>query len=333
MVNKISLVEAALKRLAEHARDCRLCPRECGVDRAGGVLGYCEEGPSLRVSHSLLHFGEEPVLSGPGRSSANSAEKGRQRQGSGTIFISGCHLRCAFCQNYQISQLEAGEEQTPADLARSMLDLEDQGAANINLVSPTHMLLPILEALHTALNEGLTLPVVYNCSGYESVQVLRCLEGIVDIYLPDLKYASPALSGSLSGAPDYFDKTRAALTEMYCQQPVLETDSIGLARHGMIVRHLILPGHVEDSCQVLDWLGHHLSLSVGLSLMSQYLPCFNAPPDLQRTLQADEYRRVQSHAERLGFESLFVQPESFEQGEHLNPDFTRDNPFDWRGLK
>jgi putative pyruvate formate lyase activating enzyme len=330
---KISLVEAALERLDEHARDCRLCPRECGVDRTAGERGYCGAGDSLRISHCLLHFGEEPVLSGVSDCGRDGTGPTSLRKGSGTIFFSGCHLRCVYCQNYQISQQGIGEDRTADDLARAMLDLEAQGAANINLVSPTHFLLPLLESLRIALDKGLSLPVVYNCSGYESDRVLRSLEGVVDIYLPDLKYASPILSGTLSGAPDYFETAKAALTEMYCQQPVLETDSEGMALRGLIVRHLVLPGHVEDSFRVLDWLGRDLSLSVGISLMSQYLPGFEAPQGLNRALTAEEYRKAQAFAESLGFESLFVQPEPFVRDEHLNPDFTREKPFDWRELK
>lgn len=328
---KKSLVEAALERLAGHARNCRLCPRECGVDRQAGELGYCGADHSPRISHALLHLGEEPVLSGVsdcGRDRDGS--KGRRR-GSGTLFFSGCHLKCVYCQNHQISQEGAGYDLTEEALARSMLDLEARGAVNINLVSPSHMLLPILAALRIALDEGLSLPIVYNCSGYESEQVLRSLEGIVDVYLPDLKYASPLLAERLSGASDYFEIAKAALIEMYCQQPVLEIDPEGLALRGMIVRHLVLPDQANDSLRVLGWLGGHLPSSVGLSLMSQYIPCFNAPEDLRRTLKAGEYRRVQELAERLGSEFLFVQPEPFTQGEHRNPDFARENPFDWRG--
>jgi putative pyruvate formate lyase activating enzyme len=227
--SKLTRIKAALTRLSGHAMECRLCPRECGVNRRKGEKGYCGEGPSPRISHALLHFGEEPVLSGVSDCGREKGARTVQRRGSGTIFFSGCHLRCVYCQNYQISQEGAGGIQTVAALAQSMLDLEAQGAANLNLVSPTHMLLPILEALEIALENGLGLPIVYNCSGYESDRVLRHLEGIIDIYLPDLKYASPLLSESLSGAHDYFEAACAALTEMYCQQPAHSESSTGWA--------------------------------------------------------------------------------------------------------
>jgi len=323
-------VEAALERLAGHAKNCRLCPRECGVDRGGGEHGFCGTGSSLRISHALLHLGEEPVLSGI--SDCGRAERGStgRRLGSGAIFFSGCHLRCVYCQNYQISQEGAGDCLTEEALAHSMLDLEARGAANINLVSPSHMLLPILEALRIALYQGLSLPIVYNCSGYESVQVLRSLEGIVDVYLPDLKYASPLLAKRLSGASDYFDKAQAALTEMFCQQPVLEIGTEGLALRGLIVRHLVLPGQTPDSLRILGWLARHLPSSVGISLMSQYIPCFRAPQDLRGTLKTNEYRNVLERAGQLGFDCLFVQPEPFAPEEHRNPDFSREKPFDWR---
>jgi putative pyruvate formate lyase activating enzyme len=324
------LVEAALERLAGHARNCRLCPRECGVDRQAGELGYCGAGRSPRISHALLHLGEEPVLSGVSDCGRDRDGRPGRRRGSGTLFFSGCHLRCVYCQNHQISQEGAGYDLTEEALARSMLDLEARGAVNINLVSPSHMLLPILAALRIALDKGLSLPIVYNCSGYESERVLRSLEGIVDVYLPDLKYTSPLLAERLSGAPDYFEKAKAALIEMYCQQPVLKIGSDGHALRGMIVRHLVLPGQVSDSLRVLGWLGRQLQPSVGISIMSQFIPCFNAPQDLRRTLAAREYRRVLERAEQAGFDFLFVQPESFVRGEHRNPDFSREKPFDWR---
>jgi len=327
---KKSLVEAALERLAGHARNCRLCPRECGVDRQAGELGYCGADHSPRISHALLHLGEEPVLSGVSDCGRDRDGKTGRRRGSGTLFFSSCHLKCVYCQNHQISQEGAGYDLTEEALARSMLDLEARGAVNINLVSPSHMLLPILAALRIALDEGLSLPIVYNCSGYESEQVLRSLEGIVDVYLPDLKYASPLLAERLSGAADYFEKAKAALIEMYCQQPVLEIGTDGHALRGMIVRHLVLPGQVSDSLRVLGWMGRQLQPSVGVSIMSQFIPCFNAPQDLSRTLEAREYRRVLERAEQMGFDFLFVQPDSFTLGENRNPDFSREKPFYWR---
>jgi putative pyruvate formate lyase activating enzyme len=214
-------------------------------------------------------------------------------------------------------------------LARDFLSLQAEGAANINLVSPTHFLIPILRALRTATREGLRLPVVFNSNGYESVAVLRELEGIVDIWLPDLKYFDSALAGSLSGAPDYFKIARAALIEMYCQQPVLDIDASGLATRGLIVRHLVLPGHKDDSLRILDWIHRRLSPSIGLSLMSQFYPCHEAPPELRRTVTYEEYTRVVEHAETLGFDNLFVQPEMFSGGENLIPDFGRPEPFQW----
>ncbi len=327
---KLQKVESALAELESHGKSCRLCPRRCAVDRRKEKTGYCRTGDAASVSHALLHFGEEPVLSGPDPCGPDNPVSLEERRGSGAMFFSGCSLKCLFCQNHQISWREAGVEVNDHALAQSMLDLQERGAANINLVSPTHVLLPILRALHIALPRGLRLPIVYNSHGYESAAVLQSLDGIIDIYLPDLKYASPGLSEKLSRAADYSQAAGSALIEMFCQQPVLEIDHRGVALRGLIVRHLILPGHTEDSLVILDWLRRRLAPSIGLSLMSQYSPCFLAPEDLRRTITPREYRRVMDHALDLGFENLFVQPRPFQPGENLIPDFSRDEPFVWQ---
>ncbi len=211
-----------------------------------------------------------------------------------------------------------------------MLWLQAQGALNINLVSPTHVVLPILRALRIAYSQGLSIPLVWNSNGYESLEVIEQLRGIVDIYLPDLKYVSSELSKKYSGAPDYFEQARLALQEMYCQQPDLILDEQEIARSGLIIRHLVLPGHTADSIKVLEWIATNLSTSVGLSLMSQYHPCFKAPAELRREITAEEYHQVMNRALELGFEHLFLQPEPFEDDEHLVPDFRRKNPFRWK---
>jgi putative pyruvate formate lyase activating enzyme len=326
---KLPKLESALKELEGQGTACRLCPRRCAVDRGKGKTGFCRTGSTASVSHVLLHFGEEPVLSGPNPCGLENPAAAQERHGSGAVFFSGCSLKCLFCQNHQISWQEAGAKISDYALAQAMLDLQEQGAANINLVSPTHVLLPILRALHIAFSRGLRLPIVYNSHGYESAAVLRNLEGIIDIYLPDSKYSSSCISEKLSQAADYSQAAGGALIEMFCQQPVLEIDHLGLAQRGLIVRHLILPGQTDDSLAILDWLRRHLAPSIGLSLMSQYSPCFLAPEDLRRTITPREYQRVLDHALDLGFENLFLQPEPFKPGEHLLPDFARDEPFVW----
>jgi putative pyruvate formate lyase activating enzyme len=330
-IDKAGLIEEAIERLSPIETDCRLCPRTCRIDRRSSSSGVCRTGAEARVSHALLHFGEEPVLSGHEDCSRTVDPDGRETGGSGTIFFGGCNLKCLFCQNYQLSWLDEGPPVGDSALAAMMFDLQVRGALNINLVSPTHVVLPILRALRIAGDHGgISVPLVYNSNGYDSPEVIAGLEGIVDIYLPDLKYVSPALSRRYSDATDYFEKASAALREMSVQQPVLELDAKGIARKGLIVRHLVLPGHEEDSVEVLRWIRGHLSPYIGLSLMSQYRPCFRAPDEICRAVTPEEYRRVADTALELGFENLFLQPEPFALEEHRVPDFKKKDPFDWK---
>jgi putative pyruvate formate lyase activating enzyme len=214
-----------------------------------------------------------------------------------------------------------------------MLELGAAGALNINLVSPTHLLLPILRALRLAYSRGLEIPLVYNSNGYEKTEAVEELDGIVDIYLPDLKYFNPDIAAGYSGAPDYFAFAGPAIKEMYMQKPVLRLNEVETAEEGLIVRHLVLPGGTRDSRALLGWLAGELSPAVALSLMSQYHPCFRAPEELQRPLLPEEYREVLQRAEELGFETMFAQPGSFGPGEHLIPDFDLAEPFSWKGRR
>lgn len=313
---KLERVEKALDRLSPLEKSCTLCPRDCRADRTAGAGGVCRTGRLASVSHALLHFGEEPVISG--------------QSGSGTIFFTGCNLKCLFCQNYQLSWLLEGRPVSDEALAAMMLDLQARGARNINLVSPSHVVLPILRALRLALADGLELPLVWNSNGYDGLEVIRALEGVVDVYLPDLKYHSAELSKRYSAAPDYFEKASAAVKEMSLQQPALDIGSGGTARRGLVVRHLILPGAVEDTLVILEWIGRNLSPFIGLSLMSQYHPCFRAPEELRRGVSAGEYRRAADAALSLGLDRLFLQPEPFQADEHLMPDFRNEKPFRWK---
>jgi len=327
-IDKAGSIDAALERLSPLEARCTLCPRMCRVDRRAAT-GVCRTGTRARVSHALLHFGEEPVLSG--HEDCSRRGDGPGSGGSGTVFFGGCNLKCLFCQNYQLSWQDEGGPVDDEALAEMMLDLQKRGALNINLVSPTHVILPLLRALRSIwARGGLSVPLVYNSNGYDDAGVIARLEGIVDIYLPDLKYVSPALSARYSGAADYFERASAALREMSVQQPVLELDSGGIARKGLIVRHLVLPGHADDSIAVLRWLRASLSPFIGLSLMSQYHPLFKAPEELIRSVTPAEYRRVADTAMELGFEPLFLQPEPFDFREHRLPDFDRKDPFDWK---
>jgi putative pyruvate formate lyase activating enzyme len=328
---KIRLIEKALEKLAPFEKCCTLCPRDCRVDRTRGEKGVCQTGSRAAVSHALLHFGEEPVLSGTAGGASGREPSGTGgRAGSGTIFFTGCNLKCLFCQNYQLSWLLEGEAVTDEDLAAMMLGLQAKGALNINLVSPTHVVLPVLRALKIAYGRGLSIPLVYNSNGYDGLNVVRALDGIVDIYLPDLKYLSPEISKRYSGAAEYFEHASGALQEMSVQQPVLTLGTGETARRGLIVRHLVLPGCAADSMAVLSWIRENLSPFIGLSLMSQYHPCFKAPGEIQRPLTAKEYRPVADLAVRLGFEHLFLQPKPFGPDEHLVPDFRKKEPFRWK---
>ncbi len=328
-IEKIRKIDLALESLAAHEHACRLCPRECRADREHGEEGFCQSGREAAVSHALLHYGEEPVLSGTSYGAEPKAQKARPTRGSGTIFFTGCNLKCCFCQNYQLSWLGQGKTVTAEELARMMIRLQAEGALNINLVSPTHLILPILRALRIACELGLSIPLVYNSNGYEKADVIKHLEGIIDIYLPDLKYFSTESSTRYSAAPDYFSQASLAIQEMHRQKPRLILDEDEIAREGLIIRHLVLPGLTKDSAAILEWLAESLTSEVCLSLMSQYYPCFKAPQELRRPLLAEEYQEVLAKAEELGFETTFIQPDSFSPEDHLIPDFSLPEPFRW----
>jgi putative pyruvate formate lyase activating enzyme len=282
------------------------------VDRLSGQTGFCGQGAHARVARALPHFGEEPPLTG--------------QRGAGTVFFTGCALRCLYCQNHQISQEGLGEEVSPAALADLFLDLQQQGCHNLDLVSPTPHWPAILEALELAVPRGLRLPLVYNTHGYVSTELLQCLEGIVDIYLPDMKYGGDESARLLSQVPDYTRHNRAAVREMYRQVGPLETDPEGIAFRGLLVRHLILPEGLSGTAGVLQEL-LEISSRIPLSLMSQYRPLHRAAdqPLLRRPLTGNEYRQALELAEQLGFEEIFAQ--ELASAEIYYPDFQQENPF------
>jgi putative pyruvate formate lyase activating enzyme len=326
---KLDRIEEALYCLAHHETECKLCPRECGVDRKSGKTGFCQTANQAVLSHAVLHFGEEPALSGLHDCAKKPDKLFVPRSGSGTLFFSGCNLKCCYCQNYQISWFDQGEERSADELAAQMIILQNLGALNINLVSPTHILLPILKALRTAYTQGLHIPLVYNSNGYEKAGIIQNLEGIVDIYLPDCKYFSPELGKTLSQASDYFLHASTSIREMYRQMPTFICDAQDIAQKGLLIRNLVLPGQSKDSIKVLEWLAQNCADGIALSLMSQYKPCHIAPPFLQRSLDVVEYNRVVKKALDCGFSTLFIQPDPFTPKEHRTPDFDRKNPFDW----
>ena len=273
---------------------CTLCPRACGADRAAGQRGFCGADDTLRVARAALHHWEEPCLSGDPDAAT----------GSGTVFFSGCTLRCCYCQNGRISAGGAGKDITPRRLREIFDELIAQGAHNIELVTATHFLPWILPALEPRL----PVPVVYNCGGYERVETLRALEGRVDIYLPDLKYADGDLAGALSGAPDYFPVACDAIREMFRQTGRPVYDENGVMQRGVIVRHLVLPGYLDNTRRVLDWLSETFTPGdVVVSLMSQYTPPAGMTGRLARRVTAAEYRAAVAYMRACGITDGFVQ--------------------------
>lgn len=325
---KTSMIEEALSGLAPNNSDCHLCPRSCHVNRHRGERGFCGVGNLPVVSSSCLHFGEEPSLSGY-YDYKDNVTTGSSLSGSGAVFFAGCNLRCIFCQNYQISWKVYGSVVSPERLAATFLFLQEKGALNINLVTPTHVILPILEALKRAFTLGLKIPIVYNTSAYDSYETISKLAGIIDVYLPDFKYIRKEKAVQYSNAPDYPERAAGAIKEMYRQVANLELDNEGNAKQGLIIRHLILPGSREEACAILEWIAANLSTQVHLSLMSQFHPSNSAPDEINRGISQEEYNGVLDKAEELGFENVYVQPYPFTSKDHLLPDFDRDNPFFW----
>ncbi len=276
-------------------RECALCPRRCGADRLAGERGVCRAGAAAEVSSYNDHHGEEPPLSG--------------YRGSGTIFFTHCNLRCVFCQNYPISHYGNGSEKNAAELAEIMLKLQRRGCHNINFVTPTHMMPFILEALPLAVEGGLEIPLVYNCGGYESIKALELLDGVIDIYLPDMKYADNRAAELLSSAPDYVERNREAAAEMRRQVGELQLDGDGIARRGLIIRHLVLPKGLAGSADVLRFIRDELSPDTAVSLMSQYFPAYKACDieEVSRRPSRAEYEQAVAAIEELGLANGWVQ--------------------------
>jgi len=272
---------------------CALCPRRCGVNRLKNETGECRIGRRAVVSSVGPHFGEEPPLVGT--------------HGSGTIFFSGCNLHCVFCQNSEISQSALGETVSPERLASLMLAVQSDGCHNLNLVSPTHVVAQILEALPLAVERGLRVPIVYNSGGYDSPEILKLLDGVVDIYMPDAKYGTDTEGETCSQAPGYWNWNRAVLKEMHRQVGVLEMDGRGIARRGLLIRHLVLPSGLARSENVLRFIAEELSRDSYVNIMDQYRPCHRAGsyPGLRCGVTPDEFARVSARARSLGLHRGF----------------------------
>ena len=272
--------------------ECTLCPRQCRVNRLAGEKGKCRVGGEVIVSSYGPHFGEEAPLVG--------------KHGSGTIFFAYCNLQCTYCQNYTISQLGEGTTVSQQQLADMMLSLQTRGCHNINLVSPTHVVPHIMVVLELAVTRGLNIPIVYNTGGYDSLETLRLLDGIVDIYMPDMKYSDAKIGEELSGVKDYPKINRVAVKEMHRQVGDLRIDEAGVAQRGLLVRHLVLPNSLAGTEQVVSFLAREISLNTYLNVMAQYHPCYHASdsPVLSRPLHRQEFEEAMALAQREGLSRL-----------------------------
>jgi len=294
-------MELTLEQIDTYMRDCTLCPRKCHADRLKGNTGFCGQTGEIKAARAALHFWEEPCISSD--------------CGSGAVFFSGCSLKCVFCQNFDISTDSKGRLVSLQRLSEIFLSLQEKGAANINLVTAGHFIPQVAFSLTEAKNHGLSIPIVYNSSGYEEASSLKLLEGLVDIYLPDLKYFSPQLSADLSYAPDYFEKASSAIAEMFRQAgtPMLDPHS-GLMKKGVIVRHLLLPGQTGDCKKILRYLHNTYGNDIYISIMNQYTPMPQLPKNLKgyqaelwRPVTEQEYAKVLTFAEQIGIENGFRQ--------------------------
>lgn len=287
---------------------CNMCPRECNVDRGLGKIGFCKVPNQIKVSRAALHFWEEPCISG--------------KEGSGAVFFSGCNLRCVYCQNRKIAEGVYGREITVDRLTAIFLELQDKGANNINLVTPSHYVLQIIEALNLAKERGLKLPVVYNSSAYEKVRTLQLLEGYVDVYLPDFKYMDKGLSAKYSAAENYSEVAKRAIEEMVRQVGKPNFDEHGILQKGVVVRHLVLPGCVWDSKEVIRYLHRTYKNDIFISILSQFTPMkgLNKYPEINRKVSKKEYEEVVDFAIDIGVENGFIQEGDVAE-ESFIPDF------------
>ena len=286
--------------MLEQLKSCNICPFRCNVNRLQGEIGKCKCNDKIKIALYSLHYYEEPCISGT--------------EGSGTVFFSNCNLNCIYCQNYKISQEGKGKEISIEDLANIFLKQQESGANNINLVTPTSYVFQIIEAIKIAREKGLKLPIVYNSNGYENIETIQALNGYVDIYLPDLKYYSDELSIKYSGAKNYFNIATKAILEMIKQVGSPKYDERGIIKKGVIIRHLVLPNHIQNSKHILKWLKENVYEKATLSIMAQYFPTYKAKEDkyLNRKLTKKEFKEIEDYLITLGIEEGYIQ----ELGEH-----------------
>jgi len=290
---KLAQAISAADQLLE---SCSICPRKCKINRLKGETGFCKTGLQAEVYSYMAHHGEEPPISGT--------------KGSGTIFFSHCNMACVYCQNYEFSQKnEQGRGVSDQELAKIMLELQGRGCHNINLVSPTHVLPQILQALKIVIEMGLKIPLVYNTSGYELPEMIKLLDGIVDVYLPDMRYADSSMSQKFSCAPDYPKYNQLAVKEMHRQAGIAQINDKGIIEKGVIVRHLVLPANISGTEQIMKFIAQEISVHTYISLMSQYTPYYKACdyPDLKRRLNLQEYEAAQDCMDKYGLHNGWTQ--------------------------
>lgn len=287
--------------MLEELEKCRICPRECKVNRLEGKVGNCKASDKVEISLVSLHMFEEPCISG--------------KNGSGTIFFSHCNLHCMFCQNYEISQnIKKGKEVTIEELSTIMLEQQNNKAENINLVTPTMYAYQIKEAIKLAIEKGLKIPIIYNSNGYEKVETLKNLEGYIDVYLPDLKYYSNEMAIKYSKAPNYFEASSKAILEMIRQVGAPKFDENGMIQKGVMIRHLVLPNHLQNTKNILKWVKENVPEDIYINVMAQYFPTYKAKEDelINRKLTKREYRQIEEYFYSLDFKNGYMQ----ELGEH-----------------
>jgi len=293
--SKISILEKNLPEAIEKLSPCMACPRQCLTDRTAGETGECGIPIEIGIASANLHYGEEPPISG--------------ERGSGTIFLTGCNLHCVYCQNYPISQYRNGQLYTPNEVAAMMLDLERRGAHNINFVTPSHYLPQLMETMLIAYRKGMQIPIVYNSSGYDSVEMLKLLEDVIDIYMPDMRYADSNFSQKYSGAANYPEINRAAIKEMHRQVGVLEmVDDIAVK--GLLIRHLVLPGGISGSKEIFDFIAREISEETYVAVMSQYFPAYKSGncPEISERISEQEYEQALDWFYEAGLNNGFIQP-------------------------
>lgn len=281
--------------MIELLKKCQICPHKCKIDRTQNQIGRCKSKDTVKIAKASVHQYEEPCISG--------------ENGSGTVFFSNCNLSCEFCQNYEISQKGIGKEISIERLAEIFLEQQEKGVNNINLVSPTSYAVQIIEAIKIAKNKGLHLPIIYNTNGYENVETIKMLNGYIDVYLPDLKYAEEDLARKYSKTENYFNIATSAIKEMYNQVGTNEYDENGIIKKGIIIRHLILPNHTENSKKVLKWIKENMPEDITVSVMAQYFPTYKAKniDDINRTITKHEYQKIENYLYMLNIKNGYIQ--------------------------